>query len=84
VLFLLRGAEVAPELVEWLCSRVGEPTATTLQDALYGARAHVYLGTDDQRHILHALTAAEEIPEGLEPVRVLLRFELEQHGPELV
>jgi hypothetical protein len=82
VLFLLRGAEVAPELVEWLSERVGEPTATALRDALYGARTHVYLGADDQRRILHALAAAEDTPEGLEPVRTLIRFELESRGPE--
>jgi hypothetical protein len=82
MLFLLRGVEVAPELVEWLSSRVGEPSATTLREALYGVQAHVYIGHDDQRRIFDALESAPDRPEELEPLRVLLRFELQSWGRE--
>ena len=83
MLFLLRGVDVVPELVEWLSERVGEPTATSLREALYGAHAHVYIGTDDQQRILDALDAAD-VPEELEPLRVLLRFERQSRDAEHV
>ena len=73
---LLAGVEVRRELVDWVRLRVGEPTASVLQEALDDDRSVVAL---DIEHRIGLAAALTECPDELLELRETLLRDLDAY-----